>query len=454
MTRNLSCKKGLTDISGDADEPGPARPDLGPAGWRALVQPADLPCALLNGLIALGAAVAATVLGLVAVISSMGGRIQADPGDVFAAAVWVTGASLGVPVRERVSITAPGGHDLLTTTTEVRAIAWPLTGIVVVMIFCLVRRRERIRPAARLGQRAVRAALTALALPLVLLVLSLATTRASVFGFPFGAAGLPGSHASSSIGLQPGLVFAGPLLLTAAAALAGAGAVAQMPQRAAAELARWRAVLRVAWRQTTVTGAVTGVTLLVYATAKAGQHGSDRMIVIIIGLLLLLPNLAIYGTLGGFGTTFYGTMTFASPGPGRQPGAASYSIGIFGSFRPWIVWLLLAAAVVGALAPALLARRAARAGHRGSAHNPLTGVWRAAVTGLLTATAAVLLGALSYTASGAGFADGPVHTSASAGPSLLAAAGLTAAWLSTGYLVASVALPVTTDLRRRPPQPP
>ena len=430
------------DISGDADEPGPARPDLGPAGWRALVQPADLPCALLNGLIALGAAVAATVLGLVAVISGMGGHIQADPGDVFAVAVWVTGASLGVPVRERVSITAPGGHDLLTTTTEVRAIAWPLTGIVVVMIFCLVRRRERIRPAARLGQRAVRAALTALALPLVLLMLSLATTRASVFGFPLSAAGLPGSHASSSIGLQPGLVFAGPLLLTAAAALAGAGAAAQMPQRAAAELARWRAVLRLAWRQATVTGAVTGVTLLVYATAKAGQHGSDRqMTVIVIGLLLLLPNLAIYGTLGGFGTTFYGTMTFASHGSGRQPDAASHSIGIFGSFRPWIVWLLLAAAVAGALAPALLARRAARAGHRSIAHYPLTGVWRAAVTGLLTATAAVLLGALSYTASGAGFADSPVHTSASAGPSLLAAAGLTAAWLSTGYLVASVALP-------------
>jgi hypothetical protein len=201
-------------------------------------------------------------------------------------------------------------------------------------------------------------------------------------------------------------------------------------------------VLRVAWRQTTVTGAVTGVTLLVYATAKAGLHGSDRqMTITVIGLLLLLSTLAIYGTLGGFGTTFYGTMTFASPGPGRQPGAASHSIGIFGSFRPWIVWLLLAAAVAGALVPALLARRAARAGHRGSARYPLTGVWRAAVTGLLTATAAVLLGALSYTASGAGFADTPVHTSASLGPSLLAAAGLSAAWLSTGYLAASVALP-------------
>jgi hypothetical protein len=93
------------------------------------------------------------------------------------------------------------------------------------------------------------------------------------------------------------------------------------------------------------------------------------------------------------------------------------------------------------LATALLARRAARAGHCSSARYPLTGVWRAAVAGLLTATAAVLLGALSYTASIAGFAGTPVHTSASFGPSLLAAAGLTAAWLSAGYLAASVALP-------------
>jgi hypothetical protein len=376
------------------------------------------------------------------------GHLHGGAGDYVSLGVWLTGASLGVPLHMTASTTFGPGHSL-DEHLQLRAIVWLLTAIVLILIYLLARRRERVQPSTGSAQAVVRALLTALVVTAALLVLSLVTKRPGVFGYPFFGSNA-GLKSAASMGLEPGFVFAGPLLLSAIAALAGRaggwrtsdGAVAAGRARATGELSRWWPVLRIAWRQILVTGGLAGVALLIYLAVYGIHHGgASHTAVIVTGLVLLLPNLAIYGTLGGFGTTFYGTMTFASPGPGRQPGAASHSIGIFGSFRPWIVWLLLAAAVAGALVPALLARRAARAGHRGSARYPLTGVWRAAVTGLLTATAAVLLGALSYTASGAGFADTPVHTSASLGPSLLAAAGLSAAWLSTGYLAASVALP-------------
>lgn len=428
------------DIIGDADELDPARPGREPGGWRTFVRPASLPYALLDGLIALGAAIVVAVLGLVAVIDSAGGHSHGGPGDFFALAVWLTGASLGVPGHESDSETIPGQRAPLTSTADVRVIAWLLTAIVLVLIFRLVRRGVRLHPDAGPAYAAVRAALTALTATLALLVLSLATTRTSIFGIPFEAGGTSGIHVSSSIGLVPALVFVGPLLLTAAAALAGAAAATRLPQRAAGELARWRPVLRVAWRQVAVTGAPTGLTVLAYVLAEAGLHenGSETT-VIVIGSLLLLPNFFIYGTLGGFGTTFYGTERLG-PGLGLAGrGVVSHGVGVFGSFRPWIVWLLLAGAVAGVLVPALLARRAARGGHVSSTDYPLTGAWRATVTGLLTAVAVVLLGTLSYTVSSSGFPES-LDSTASAGPSLLAAAGLTALWLTLGYLAAAVAV--------------
>jgi hypothetical protein len=119
----------------------------------------------------------------------------------------------------------------------------------------------------------------------------------------------------------------------------------------------------------------------------------------------------------------------------------SRSIGIFGSFRPWVVWLLLAAAVVGTLVPAPLARCAVRAGRLRGADHPLSGVWRATLAGLLAALVWVLLGAFSYSTSmsTSGISGPSLRLSESAGPSLLAAVGLTAAWLSLGYLATSIA---------------
>jgi hypothetical protein len=428
------------DIIGDADELDPDRPDRGPARWRAFLQPAGLPYALLDGLIALGAAVLVAVLGLLAVINSASAHIHAGPGDFFALAVWLTGASLGVPARESESETIPGQHPPLTTTEEVRVTAWLLTVIVLVLVFRLVRRGVRLHPDAGPAYGAVRAMLTTLSATLALLVLALATTRTSIFGLPAEDLGGASIHLSSSFGLEPAFVFVGPLLLIAAAALAGAVAATQLPRRVARELARWRPVLRVAGRQVAVTGALTSLTLLAYVSAEVGLHGNgSETIVVAIGGLLVLPNLAIYGTLGGFGTTFfYSTHSTGVGLAGRDD--VSHGMGVFGSFRPWIVWLLFAAAVAGLLVPALLARRAARGGRLSGAGYPLTGAWRATVTGLLTAIAVVLLGELSYVVSSSGFPEA-IHSSGSAGPSLLAGAGLTALWLTIGYLVTSVAVP-------------
>jgi hypothetical protein len=197
--------------------------------------------------------------------------------------------------------------------------------------------------------------------------------------------------------------------------------------------------------------------MLAYSSVELSRHDSGgQAAAIVIACLLLLPNLAIYGTLGGFGTTSYGAEKL-SAGPGMGgPGAVSQSVGIFGAYRPWIVWLLLAAAVAGVLVPALLARRAyprgrvssgrvssgrVSSGPVSSTGFPLTGGWRATVTGLLTATAVVLLGAMSYTISSSGSGPADAFSSrASVGPSLLAAAGLTAVWLTLGYIAACVAV--------------
>ena len=437
------------DIIGDADELGPVPPEQGPPGRRALVQQADLLHAVADGLIALGAAVAVAALGLVIVVHTATSHVNGGPGDYFAVAVWLTGASLGVPVHLANTATLPGAPQLETNAVQGRAIVWLLTAIVLVLAYRLTRRRERLRPSASLAQLSVRALLTALAVTLFLLVLALATTRASVFG-QTPADAFTGVYSTSSIGLEPGFVFAGPLLLTAVAALAGAATATTPRDRAASELARWGPVLRLAWRQVVVIGTITGVTLLVYACTEIGQHSSGRATAVaVIGLTLLLPNLTIYGTLGGFGTTFFYGATEVSIGPGIRPGSSSvsHSVGIFGSFRPWIVWLMLATAVVGTLLPALIARRAERSGRSGrkrGADYPLPGVWRATLTGLLTALAVVLLGSLSDTQStsssfGPPGSSSSLHDRLSAGPSLLAAAGLTAVWFSLCYLATSIA---------------
>lgn len=47
-------------------------------------------------------------------------------------AVWLTAASLGVPVHEIISTGIPGEGNL-TDTAELRAVAWLLTGIIPVL---------------------------------------------------------------------------------------------------------------------------------------------------------------------------------------------------------------------------------------------------------------------------------------------------------------------------------
>jgi hypothetical protein len=426
------------DIIGDADEFDPSRPVRERPGRRVFIQPPDLAQVLLNGLIPLAAAIVAALLGLLIVIYGGGEHVDGGPGDFFALAVWLTGASLGVPVKQASSTVMPGQHGVLTDNTEVRVVVWLLTAIVLVLVFRLVRRQGRARTDATPARLAVWAVLSALTLTVALLVLSLATTRASVFGLPIVLSGDTGASTRSSVGPELGFVFAGPLLLTAIAALAGAATATRLGPRASAEIARWRPVLDVAWRQVAVTGELAGFTLLVYLAVEVSSHTTGReAAVTVFGLILLLPNLAIYGTLGGFGTTFYGSERFS---PDVGPGKVAGNIGILGSFRPWVVWLLVAAAVVGVLVSALLARRSVRVGRLASADYSPVKVWRATAGGLVVACAVVLLGALTYSGSSGGAGSSSLRFAATAGPSLLAAAGLTALWLSAGYLVASLAV--------------
>lgn len=399
------------------------------------VQPADLLFAARDGLIAVAAAVAVAALGLVAVSYTAVADVHASAGDFLTIAVWLTCASLGVPIREAQTDTPPSGPGVFTSAAEVRAVVWLLTTILLVLVFVLVRRRERARPSGGAAQAAVRAGLTAAAVTLVLLVLAFVTTRRSVFGFPPTFTNFAGYHTTSRIGPEPVFVLAGPLPLAAIAAAAAVCTTAPPLRRAAAELARWRPVLTLAWRQVVVSGLLGGLTLLIYTAVEISQRGGGRVTTAtVIGLLLLLPNLAIYGTLAGFGATFYAKVTLGSLSP-RE----GQSAGLFGVFRPWIVWLLLGAAVASVLIPPLLAMRRRRGDTAGY---PLAGVWRAVVAGLAIAVAVVLFDALSYADTSAGYftsGGSSTGTSASFGPSLLAAAGLTAAWLTAGYLLMTAA---------------
>jgi len=289
------------DVIGDPAESDRVRSARRLEGWQA-----DLAYALGDGLIALGTAVAVAVLSLVVVVYAGTNHLQGGPADFFSLGVWLTGTSLGVPVHMTLTETV-GPHQSLSEVVQVRAIVWLLTAIVLVLLFLLARRRERTQPSAGSGRAAAKAVLTAIVVTAALLVLALATTRSSIFGSPVGGV-IIGARSHASLGLEPGFVFAGPLLLSACAALAGRaagrggshGPATARHTRVADELSRWWPVLRTAWRQILVTGGLAGVTLLIYLAVDATQHGGAKhTAVIVIGLFLLLPNLAIYGTLGG-----------------------------------------------------------------------------------------------------------------------------------------------------------
>jgi len=429
-------------------------------GSSPLMARADFLHAIIDGLIALAAAVVVALLGLVIVVNLLPGHVVNGAGDYFAVAVWLTGASLGTPVHETAATAFPGNADgSLNSGTEVRAAVWLLTLIVLMLVFRLARRRERSRPSASLPQFAIRGLLPAVVLTLVLLVLALVTDRTSIFGFP----GLGGDGNSlspqMSTGLEPGFVFVGPLLLTAAAGMFGrlatcvrSAAGGPLPRRLHDALGQWSPAMRVSWLQVRIIGLITGVTLWIYISVEVGSHTNSvrETAALTVGLFLLLPNLAIYGTFGGFGTTIYGTAITTSSGtglggPGRD--VRSYDIGIAASHRPWIVWLLLAAALLGTLAPTLLVKRGMLA-KRGEDYR-WQQVWRATAIGTLSAVAVVLLGTLSlsgYTSSH-GFS---FRSDLSLGPNLLAAAGLTAVWVCVAYLAVSFASRKPRPLQAKP----
>ena len=466
--------------------PGPGGAYAGVPGSRpgpALLSAADLLPAARDGLLALAAAFVTALIAvvLVVLVGFNGSNVHVGFGDYFSTALWLTASSLGAPLTGSISESMNLGSDTsglasgnlsFAMSLGLRLTVWLLTIIVLLLTYRFARQREREAPSFSLGQVAARAALPAVAVSVALLILALVTRRSD----PFGAMGyLSGStgntiglqNASGSLGIDAPLVFLGPLLLVfALALLARLGVWIHLmsadphAMRMRTQLNRWTPSFRVAWLQMRVIGTLVAVGIWVYlAYTLVSQHElSHGGVAALLAGLFLLPNFAVYGTFMGFGVTLYASVTglgalfsgiaatdtSGSGSGGGTPTNTGASVGLFGGDRPWGVWLLLLAVLIGTLAPAVLARRGGR-----FAVNPADyrsdGAWRSVLLGVVTALVVTLLGALSLSV-GAGMGGGTgtsvdsLSVTEAFGPSLLGAIGLTALWFLLSYMAVSLAL--------------
>jgi hypothetical protein len=212
-----------------------------------------------------------------------------------------------------------------------------------------------------------------------------------------------------------------------------------------------------------IIGVLAGLVLYVriFISATRDSTVSGHLPLVALAGLLLFFNLAVYGGLIGFGATLTGGMGASgllaaaaggggpdssgdgSSGLGSLAGAHT-GLGLFDAHGRWFLWLLPAAVLVGTLAPLWLSRRVRRFAVRAEDY-PLAGFWRPLVLGVLGALALVLLGKLSMELTMSFAGVNGMGVSASVGPNLFVALGLTALWLLLGYLaIASV---------HRPPRP-
>jgi len=455
----------------------PGRP--GPA----LLSAADLLPAARDGLLALAAAFVMALLAvvLVVLVGFNGSNVHVGFGDYFSTALWLTASSLGAPLSGSISESMNLGSDTsglasgnlsFAMSLSLRLTVWLLTIIVLLLTYRFARQREREAPSFSLGQVVARAALPAVAVSAALLILALVTRRSDPFGAmgylngsTGGTAGLQG--ASGSLGIDTPLVFLGPLLLVfALALLARLGVWIHLmsadphAMRMRTQFGRWTPSFRVAWLQMRVIGTLVAVGIWVYLAYEViSQHElSHGGVAALLAGLFLLPNFAVYGTFMGFGVTLYASVTglgalfsgiaatdtSGSGSDGGVPTNTGASVGLFGSDRPWGVWLLLLAVLIGTLAPAVLARRGGR-----FAVNPAdyrsNGAWRSVLLGIVTALVVTLLGALSLSV-GVGMGGGTatsvdgLSVTEAFGPSLLGAIGLTALWFLLSYMAVSLAL--------------
>lgn len=434
----------------------------------AVLTAADVLPAVRDGLIALSAAYVTALIAIVLVIAVglHSQHVNVSFGDYLTTSAWFTASSLGTPISgsisESVNVGGSGSSsDSLVTGVAVnlslRITIWLLTAVILYLVYRAVRGRERRTPSGSLGQVVARAALPAVVVSVTLLILAFATRSSNPFGgasyLSSTAAAYGGQSVSGSMGIDAPFVFLGPLLLVFAAALLGRLGVwihsmSADPRaiRMRMQLSQWTPSIRVAWLQTRVIGALVGIGLWMYAVFEVvSKHElSHGGLAILIGGLFLLPNFAIYGILIGFGVTLYGTASSLtevvnlSTGA-TSPGAGSYDLGLFASHRPWGLWLLLLAVLIGTVAPAILARRGARFAANRDDFLP-NGAWRSVLLGIGAALLVTLLGALELTTGVDIAGPGSYSDTESFGPSLLAAIGLTALWFLLSYMAFSLSL--------------
>ena len=378
-------------------------------------------------------------------------------GDLFKGSVYLLGASLGTPLTGNASVSEDSGFgssETLSIDLTIRVAIWALTFIVLFLLYRFARKREKLAPSRSLGQLFLRSAVTALVLSVIMLILALATRSNELFN----AAALASSDLgglSGSAGLGAGYVFLGPLLLALAAGLLGRfGVWLHAPttadpraERTKTLVDQWRPAVRVAWQQLTVMGTLIGIGLWIWLAVEAFQDpttGPYRT-ALLLGALVLLPNLAVYGTFAGMGVTLfvggaYGASVLGqstSDSTDGSPTSSSSALGLFQGEHPWGLWLLLLAVIVGTLAPAVLARTTRRFAVNRDDY-VMNGAWRSIVVAIVASLAVILLGALSLGMTGNAGDLGSVSASASLGPSLLGALGLASLWFLIAYLAVSL----------------
>ncbi|MBR7829723.1 hypothetical protein KDK95_25680 [Actinospica sp. MGRD01-02] len=426
----------------------------------------DVVQAVRDGLVGLVAAYVAALIAMVLVVTVgfHGEQVNAGVGDYLASAAWLTASSLGTPISG--TMTGADSGISMSIGISLRVTVWLLTIIVLYIVYRAVRGRERTAPSVTLGQLVARSALTAAVVSIALLILSFATHRADPFG---GTGYLTATSANDgvqgvggSMSIDAPLVFVGPLLLVFVTALVARLGVwihlMSADPRAArvrTQLGLWAPSFRVAWLQTRVIGALVGVGLWIYAVFEvvSNHELSHGGLAALIGGLFLLPNFAIYGTFVGFGVTLYASAAGLSSlgglsssgsdggtGATDGPGGSGYDFGLFAGHRPWGVWLLLLAVIIGTSAPALLARRGTARFAVDRADYTPNGAWRSVLLGGVAALAITLLGTLALTMNAGLEGVGVLSVTESFGPSLLAAVGLTALWFLLSYLVLSFSL--------------
>ena len=430
----------------------PARP-AGPPP----VNGADALGSLLDAGRALLAGFAGVLVGLLVIVYAGVQNAHVSFGDFLRASAYLLGSSLGTPLTGNATVSSDdgfGSSESATLNLTVRLTIWALTFIVLFLLYLFARKRERQAASRSLGQLFLRSALTALAVSLILLVLALATRSSELLDAASqassGLAGLTGST-----GLGAGYVFLGPLLLALAVGLLGRFGVwlhaptTEDPRAARAKAAvdRWRPAVHVAWQQMLVMGTLIAVGLWIWLAVDLFQDPSTGpyRTALLLGALVLLPNLAVYGSFAGMGVTLFAGGAFGASVLGQSTGdsvegsptSSSGALGIFQGEHPWGLWLLLLGVIVGTLAPAVLARTTRRFAVNRDDY-AVNGAWRSVVVALATALAVILLGALSLGLSGNEGDLGSVNATVSLGPSLLGALGLTAIWFLLAYLAVSL----------------